>query len=231
MKKLFKRLAVTVVTLVLLTACSNEGKYEVKNGTVYHTYWTFSFGTQEKELPEVDAASFESIKGWLGRDDSHVWFKDVLVPNADPATVKAKDYPLFRDKRDFYYKGKPMHVADMEQFRIIKQSEDNFWATDGQFIYRDSMRVEGADPATFEVIEMAHTKDKNHVYYFTRILEGADPETYAVMGIYSKDKSHVWCFDDLIEGADVETFEVDKDDFYDAHDKNGKFHNGKRVEH
>jgi hypothetical protein len=29
----------------------------------------------------------------------------------------------------------------------------------------------------------------------------------------------------------VETFEVDKDDFYDAHDKNGKFHNGKRVEH
>ena len=218
--------------VLMLTACNSDGKYKVKNDTVVFTYWTFSFGTVEEELPEVDAASFESIKDWLGRDDRHVWFKSRLVTGADPATVKAEDFPLFRDKRDYYYQGAPIGVADKESFRVLRCDNDVLWASDSRFVYFDSLRIEDSDPATIEVIDTFEAKDKRHVYYFGKILEDADPATYEEMGVYSKDRSHVWYCGDIVEGADPETFKANSIldmDKPDAQDKYGDYKNGKRI--
>ena len=133
----------------LLTSCG-EGKYEVKGDGVYYTYWTFSFGNQEKELKGADAATFESVKDWLGRDHQHVWYKESLVEGAEPASVKVDDYPLFHDKRDYYFEGKPVHVADMASMRVIEISREEFWGADSRYIYFNNSRIEGGDPATLE---------------------------------------------------------------------------------
>ena len=78
----------------VLAACNSNGKYVEGNGTVYHTYWTFSFGNVYNELPQVDAATFESVNDWMGRDAGHVYFKSRLVEGADAATIEACRYPL-----------------------------------------------------------------------------------------------------------------------------------------
>lgn len=217
--------------VLMLTACNTDGKYEVKNGKVYFTYWTFSFGTLEHELPEVDAASFKSVEDWLGRDDHHVWYKNLLVESADPATVKAEEYPLFHDGHDYYYEGKAVGVADMKSFRVVKCDSYELWATDNHYVYFKTQRIEDSDPATLEVIDLFEAKDKRHVYYFGHILEGADPATYEAIpkSNYSKDRNHVWYCGDLVEGADPASFEIlssDELDAPDARDKNRNYNNG-----
>lgn len=225
-------LAVLLLVFVL-TACNSDGKYEVKDGTVYFTYWTFSFGTQEHELQDVDVASFESMKNWLARDRHHVWYKDLLVEGADPATAKADDYPLFHDKRDYFYEGKAIGVADIQSFKVLKCDDDELWAVDKQYAYFDSLRIDDSDPATLELIGTFEAKDKRHVYYFGRILEDADPGSYQILeGNYAKDHHHVWFCGDIIEDADPETFESESTlDFEkpDAHDKHGDYRRGKRI--
>lgn len=216
---------------LLLTACNSEGKYEVKNGTVYYTYWTFSFGTQEHELPEVDAASFESIEDWLGRDNSHVWFKDQLVKGADPATAKVKEYPLFYDNHDYYYQGKALNVADMNSFHILKCGDDELWATDSRYVYFKDQRIEDSDPESLELVAFYIAKDKHHVYYAGRILQDADPTTYEVFPTsnYAKDSCHVWYCGKLIADADPATFEV-MEDFSFCKDGNHVWHGDVIIE-
>lgn len=227
-------LALMLTSIVfLMTACNTDGKYEVKNGKVFFTYWTVSFGTQRHELKDVDAASFQSMKDWLGRDAHHVWFKDRLVKSAHPASAEPMEYPLFRDRRDYYYKGAPLHVKDLATFTVKKCEEREFWATDSQYIYYDSLRIEGSDPATFEYLEFYKAKDRLHVYYNGKILPDADPASYVAMGTYSKDKSHVWYCGELMEGADPATFEAEEtldSDKPDAHDKNRQYRYGKVFE-
>lgn len=214
--------------LLLLTGCS-DGKYEVRDGTVYYSYWTFSYGQRYDELPGVDAASFESVKDWLGRDARHVYFKEKLVEGADPATVKAKKYPLFCDAKDYYFKNGALHVADIETFEVLEVYDDiSLWAKDSKRVYFDSLHVEGANPATFQVVDTFEGKDDTHVFYMEDILEGADPDTYEVLGIYSKDKSHVWYCGKLMENADAATFHLDKEGM--GVDKYGSYMNDERIE-
>ena len=219
----------------LLTSCG-DGKYEVKGDGVYYTYWAFSFGNQEEELKGADAATFESVKDWLGRDHQHVWYKESLVEGAEPASVKVDDYPLFHDKRDYYFEGKPVHVADMASMRVIEISREEFWGADSRYIYFNNSRIEGGDPATLEVVTSYIAKDSRHVYYCDSIMADADPATFESCGkfsAYCKDKNYVWFCSEKVEGADVETFKTKffpKTDGPDAEDKNHKYSWGKIYE-
>ena len=213
---------------LLLASCTEGAKYTEYNGTICYTYWTFSFGRQYKELPQVDPATFESVNNWLGRDAEHVYFKDRLVEGADASTVEAEKYPLFMDKSDYFYMTARMHVVDKESFKVLKRVEDHVWAKDSRYAFFDSLRIDSVELATFRVLEAFTAVDKNHVYYFGKILPLADPETYEPRwkGIYSRDKSHIWCGDDLLEDADYATFDVDEEGR--GFDKYGRFYYEKR---
>ena len=223
MKKVLHLAMAVVLLSCMIASCDSGSRYEVRGDQVVYTYWTFSFGRVYDTLPQADVSSFQQVNGWLGHDDRQVFFEAKHVPGADVSTLKPKKYPLFRDNRDYYYKTKAMHVADVESFEIIKWFEHDFWAKDSQRVYFDSLCVEGADVASFKVMSMTVAKDKNHVYYFGRILPLADPLTFEALGksIYNRDKNHVWCGDSLMTDADASTFVVD--DIDRAHDKNGAF--------
>ncbi len=214
--------------LPILSACSDKGKYVRGNDSIYYTYWTFSFGRQYRPLLEADAESFHSLNDWAGADKYHVFYKDELVPGADPATIKVVKFPLLQDKSDYYYETKAMHVYDMASFKILKWIEEDFYARDKRYAYYDTLRFE-PDMATFKLKSSFTAVDKNHVYRFGEILPLADPKTYEEnwKGWYSRDKSHIWCLGELLEDADYATFTVDGDHY--AHDKYGKFEYAKRV--
>lgn len=205
MKKGLK-LIVVLLAAALTTGCSGP-KYVNDGSNVYHSYWTFSFGTVRHELPEADASSFRKVNSWLGRDKNHVYYEDKLVEGADPATLKAKKKPLCADSKDYYYKGEALHVADMGTFQVLRMDDSHLWAKDRQNIYFDNMTISGADVGTFQVIKPYEAKDRKHVYYFGKPLDGADPSTYTIMdGGYAKDSRHVWYYGKLVEGADAATF-------------------------
>lgn len=228
MKKIFFPLVIALIT-VLTTACSSDGHYKVEGDTVVFTYWTFSFGRLNDTLPGADAASFESVKNWLGHDSKRVYFKDKPVVGADVATIKAKRYPLSYDKNDYYYETVPMRVADMTSFKVIKWIEDDFWAKDSRCAYYDTLRIDDVDLPTFKVMALGLAKDKNHVYSMGEVLPIADPETFEPIGssLYYRDKFNIWCGDELMQNVDYETFTVDGT--LKAHDKYGAFRGERRV--
>ena len=209
--KTIRRLLFVMAVLSGLSSCNSDGKYVVADGKVYHSYWTFSFGYIYNELPQVDAASFESVKDWLGHDAHHAYFKERLIVGADVATLKARKYPLCSDKNDYYYKGVPLKVADVESFKILKWNVDDLWAKDSRYAYYDTIKIVTPDLASFRVKTWNTAVDSRYVYRYGKILPLADPETYIEewQGLYSRDKSHIWCMGDLLRDADIETFTLE----------------------
>ncbi len=203
-----KHFVLLIITTILLTACVKGPKYEVRGDVVVRSYWTFSFGMRYDTLQGADPATFEQVKNWLGHDSQRVYFNADLVPGVDVATLQAQRYPLFCDKNDYYYQTKPLHVADMASFKTICWIDDNVWAKDSRCVYYDSLRLDGVDMATFEVVNRDYAVDKNHVYMDGVVLAEADPATFETMAsvFYYRDKSHVWYFKRMIEGADPSTF-------------------------
>ncbi len=147
-----KKTLLLILPLLLLSACG-DGKYEVTPDTVCYTYWTFSFGTRHDTLPKVDAKTFEAVKNWLGRDAAHVYYQNHLIEGCDPATLRAHKKPLCSDKNDYYYKGQPMHVADVEGFKVLKQDDLVLWAKDSRYAYYDTVRIQVDDVKAFHLIE------------------------------------------------------------------------------
>ena len=228
MKKESWLFLLTGLAACLLSGC-NDGKYERTPEGISFTEWTFSFGTLAYPLKDVNADAFEDLTDWLGRDDSHVYFKQHLVKEADAATLKADKYPLYHDNNDYFYMTSRMHVADMKTFKVIRRFERDLWAKDSRYAYFDSLRIEEADVASFKMKSDIVAVDKNHVYYFGKILPLADPKTFDPdwKGAYSRDKSHIWYCDEMLEDVDYESFDVDKEG--NAHDKIGPFRGSKRV--
>ena len=218
--------AFVLLGLMLLASC-NDGKYEIRGNQVYYTWWTFSFGNQEERLAGVDAATFEAVEDWLGRDKSHVWYKARLVEGCDPQTVKAVKKGLFCDKNDYYYEGAPMHVKDMETFEIVDYNDYCLWAKDSKCGYFDSTRIEGIDSETFKSVATFVAKDKYHVYRFGQVLPLADPATYEELeGSYAKDKTRVWYMDSVMPGAEPK--ELDSKWMY-AWDSKHAWYNGQLL--
>lgn len=259
MKSIKNHLAMGLLLLTLgliLTACTKDG-FKIENGKVYYTYWTFSFGPQSHELPGADPATFKSVNDWLGRDARHVYFKNRLVEGADPTTVEAKKYPMFRDKNDYYIEGAPLHVADMKSFEVLEHNDMHIWSKDSHYAYYDSTRLEvgnikqfkvvewdyatdgvrvyvfgkmlpDSDPSTFVDVGSCYYKDKSHVWFLERPVEGADPASFELIGKgYAKDKTHIY-YDEKIVDADYDSFTIDQ--YGDPRDKNGRIHEEKRWE-
>ena len=204
-----KQVLLACLSLLLLTACGDP-KYEIQGDVVVRTHWTFSFGTVRDTLPGADPATFQQVKHWLGHDNERVYFKARLVLGVDVATLKAERYPLFRDKKDYYYETKPLHVADMASFKTIKWVNEDFWAKDSRCAYYDSVRIDGVDLSTFNIVGHRLAKDKYHVYMDGLVLADADPATFESIegSLYYRDKSHVWDYNKLLVGADPATFEI-----------------------
>ena len=210
-----KKILLACLSALLLAACGGP-EYKVEDDVVVYSHWTFSFGTVRDTLPGADPATFVQVRDWLGHDSQRAYFKNELVPGVDVATLQAKRYPLFCDKNDYYYQTVALHVADMENFKTIKWFENDFWAKDSRCVYYDSVRVDGVDLATFELVGQEFARDKRHVYMNGLVLADADPATFKPIknSLYFRDKSHVWHYKELLADADPATFELIGDSPY-----------------
>ncbi len=102
-----------------------------------------------------------------------------------------------------------------EALPIITEKEiDSKYVVKGESVFFDGIKINNADPATFEVLSKIYAKDKNYVYHQGNIIEKADPSTFGTLNeSYSKDKNYVYFGRSIIEKADLSTFEALSEDY------------------
>lgn len=90
-------------------------------------------------------------------------------------------------------------------------------AEDGTVYYRESvgggstrrLPMPDADPDTFRTLRGKYARDRQRVYYRSKVVEGAQPGFIRVLGDgYARDRTGVYCAGRRIEQADWRTFEV-----------------------
>lgn len=96
-----------------------------------------------------------------------------------------------------------------------------FHSYDPKFIIPYSEDVD-ADPNTFEPMTELYGRDKDHVFYWGKILDSVDASSFRIIDeFYTADKNHIYFNTFIVENADTKTFKViskhlaeDKRDFY-----------------
>lgn len=79
-----------------------------------------------------------------------------------------------------------------------------------------------ADPNTFESLSDLYGRDKNHVYYWGKVVDGIDAASFRIIDDdYTADKNNVYFNTHIIEDADPTTFRIISREF--AEDKNDYF--------
>ena len=83
--------------------------------------------------------------------------------------------------------------------------------------YYAKIVVENAKPSTFRYLGKEYATDGDNVYFRGELLQGADGATFKVIDgpeffFFATDKQHVYRHDQVFSGADPATFHLAKDD-------------------
>ncbi|MCW9707029.1 DKNYY domain-containing protein [Fodinibius salsisoli] len=174
----------------------NEGYSNVQE-TVY-------FNGQE--LKEADSESFEILRMALpairttpyAKDNEHVYYDGAKLENAEASTFEA----LSQSTGSIYFK---------DQHNV-------FYAED---LYQKPAVVEGADPASIELIREEHSdywRDNEKVFYAGKEIVGADPVSFKLApradNHYWQDNSSVYFNGKPLAHADPENFSSFKKEPY-----------------
>jgi len=143
----------------------------------------------------------------------------------------------------FYVNSPGTHNATAYDSQVSNQyylqDDKVIYVLDGNFFQIGGKDIEGADPATFDVIDQSYAKDINNIYYNGKPVAGANPSsvTLVASGLMSELVSElnensansgylisdgkVFCYGEVIEGADPTSFSyllgsyaMDKDYLY-----------------
>jgi hypothetical protein len=116
----------------------------------------------------------------------------------------------------FFDKDNIIEGADYESLHTL---EDIFgaYAKDKNSVYYMGIKIEGADPKTFNLfsfynydsISYLYSKDKENIFGGSEKVEGVDYESFTVLADhYAKDKNSIYCMGKKLKEADRETFTV-----------------------
>ncbi|MDO4210832.1 MAG: DKNYY domain-containing protein [Bacteroidales bacterium] len=215
------------MTLCLLTACDG---YKVEGGKVYVYGWNEGRWFYKDLLEGADAKTFRELDDHFACDKDHVWYAGALIEGAraatfrvvghgyatdgvhcygqwgkvfdvaDPSTFSAKSDYLTEDATDYYWDGRPVHVADKATFVVLPAGSVSQWAKDKHYVYNlcfipedaDTLvrvaRIPIADYDTFEPLRCdehpvsQYARDKRQVYFGDTIVAGADVATFRHVG-------------------------------------------------
>jgi len=120
-----------------------------------------------KPLKNVDTRTFKVLPGTnFAKDTNHVYY---------PVEIICVDYS---DCGVCYYSNIMLDSANPLSFRYLGKD----YATDGKLVFFRGRLLQGADGATFKVIDgpayFYFATDKNHVYRHDNIFTEADPATF-----------------------------------------------------
>lgn len=132
------------------------------------------------------------------------WFElgNRLIEDADLQTFEVLDEKYARDKHSVYYGSTDISpVIDRDTIEILHpfvvRDKDGVYVNGSELLdssvsYNNFMKVQTADPDTFEIIGNSWAKDKQHYYYNYRLME-VDYDTFEILSeSVAKDKYAVY---------------------------------------
>ena len=138
-------------------------------------------------------------------------WSDGRVLSADPAhfaIISNTDHYVFtKDGRTVHVNGNPVAGADPASFRVLQGA----YAQDGQhvFYFKDAE----ADAASFKPLDGPYARDAGHVYWMGKTIDGADPATFRVLNAAfecSADRVRAYYQQSVIADAIPSTFPPDR---------------------
>jgi hypothetical protein len=199
------------------------GGYHVRDHRVY--YYGGLMNASITELAGVDASSFEVVRldddipgaasrSDFARDKSHVYWRGLIIPGADPISIKALGAERSRDKNHMYEKLRafsddPAHYKHWIGDLYI-DTNHIYWGTVILSDEPQNLRFKSAADSS----SMTYFADSKGVFASNGMrLDSVDAATFkALPGLYSADEKHVYVFDVLelkiIEGADPASFKL-----------------------
>ena len=190
---------------------------------------------------DVDAASFHTIDERYAKDSRSLYYEGVAFGVADMATYTLLDGVFAKDKVHGYFARRPIMESDGNTFVAVssdfaKDAKHVFYAggmtpnikpgqPNGPFV------LEGANPATFTVLESSYSTDSVRVYYGGKLLETEAASFRVLQYDYAVSNSHVFWRGTVLKGADPATFEILPlvDNGPTAKDKNNTYSFDKRL--
>lgn len=83
------------------------------------------------------------------KKNNHIYLNDTIITNADPKTFEVLSWDWSRDKKTYFYFGKPVPSIDYKSFKFL----DYHYAKDKNNVYYDDKIIHGADAKTFYHID------------------------------------------------------------------------------
>ncbi len=149
-----------------------------------------------KKIEGSDVGSFQHIMSIYGKDRNHVYYGNTILPKANPEKFRFLEDGIATDETSIFIFNKPVNIpVDLSSFEVVKNG-DYLFCKDKNNVYlllyenpEPLVKVDGADVATFMLLERYYAKDKNQVYFYgysklnTRALihlTGANPDKFSV---------------------------------------------------
>ncbi|TXI92372.1 MAG: hypothetical protein E6Q34_06565 [Burkholderiaceae bacterium] len=195
------------------------GVYAKDKNHVYHLIWPTENGEDAATYVRVLDPTTRS-DNWT-KDKNHAYYNGRIVVGADPSTFRAFNFEFGVDAKNLFFRNTLVPGADVATFELITEQAPSY-AKDSKQVYydvslEDNPIIEGADPATFTLfsegqynLPTGYAKDKNHVFYQTKLIPEADPDTFVFLDDgyppSAKDKNHVYQGEEVVAGVDPATF-------------------------
>lgn len=167
-----------------------------------------------RALPGADARTFDLLdRPGFAKDANHVYQRDRRLSD-DPTHFELLDGELSKDSAAVYWSDGAVLSDDPAHFAIITNVDSYLFTKDATTVHANGNPIDGADPATFEVLQGAYARDDKRVYYFAEQIADADLASFrALDGPYAADATRVYWMGEPITGADPESFRVLNADF------------------
>ena len=160
-----------------------------------------------------------------GADNKQVFFRQHLLPNADPAKFRVFGGGYGGDDKTLYFREKPVPVVDPKGFRsiAIPGIDAYYGVARTDVLYRGEPIQAPIDPLNFVALGGRWVRDSDAVYLRDRStpVPGADPATFRVLlphkrkrmrQPYAMDNNQVYYLGkegaQVLEGAEPDTFRL-----------------------
>ena len=200
----------------------NSRRGDCQGGDIYaKDKYSVFYRTEKINLAKTE--TFEVLGLSYSKDDSNVFYKELVIENADPKSfytvTNDRDLSFGADKHSFFYQKRRIEISiDGKSFVVFPKS---YYKDKNHVYYSTDFKIlEDAHAASFTCPEFEsivnyqyYAFDKYNAYYYEgneiEIIPNIDFASFKVLGTdYAKDKNNVYYKSQIIAGADVESFSV-----------------------